>query len=77
MPLVKLTLQGVQPLKLKKDEDLRLEMIGGCAAHTLGTATVQIGIAGGSYEQEVVVSANRKNSNRIEVTDKYLGLMCL
>ncbi len=42
------TLQAVQPLKLKKDEDLRLEVIGGGAAPTLCTATVQIGIAGGS-----------------------------
>ncbi len=32
-------------------------------APTLGTATVQIGIAVGSYEQEVVVSANRENPN--------------
>ncbi len=39
------TLQAVQPLKLKKDEDLHLEVIGGGAAPTLGTATVQIGIA--------------------------------
>ncbi len=55
----------VQSLKLKTDEDLRLEVIGGGAAPTLGTATVQIGIAGGSYEQEVVVSANRENPNCI------------
>ncbi len=36
------TLQAVQPLKLKTDEDLQLEVIGGGAAPTLGTATVQI-----------------------------------
>ena len=54
-------LHAVQPLKLKTDEDLRLEVIGGGAAPTLGTATVQIGIAGGTYEQEVIVSANRES----------------
>ncbi len=48
-PLYK-TLHAVQPLRLKKDEDLRLEVIGGGAAPTLGTATVQTGIAGGSYK---------------------------
>ncbi len=37
------TLQAVQPLKVKQDEDLRLEVIGGSAAPTLGMATVQIG----------------------------------
>ena len=52
------TLQAVQPLELKTDKYLRLEVIGGGAAPTLGTATVWIGIAGGTYEQEVVVSAN-------------------
>ncbi len=41
------TLHAVKPLKLNTDEDLRLEVIGGGAAPTLGTATVQIGIAGG------------------------------
>ncbi len=40
------TLQAVQPLKVKQDEDLRLEVIGGGAAPTLGTATVQVGIGG-------------------------------
>ena len=44
------TLQAVQSLKVKQDEDLHLEVIGGGAAPTLGTATVQIGIVGGSYE---------------------------
>ncbi len=54
------TLQAVQPLKVKQDKDLPLEVIGGGAAPTLGTATVQVGIAGGSYKQEVI-SANREN----------------
>ncbi len=52
------TLQAVQPLKVKQDEDLRLEIIGGGTALTLGTSTVQIGIALDSYEQGVVISAN-------------------
>ncbi len=65
------TLQAVQPLKLKTDEDLRLEVIGGGAAPTLGTATVQIGIARGTYEQEVVVSANRENPNCILGSDFF------
>ncbi len=34
------TLHAVQPLKLKPDEDLWLEVIGGGAAPTLGTTTV-------------------------------------
>ncbi len=55
------TLHAVQPLKLKTDEDLHLEVIGAGAAPTLGTATVRIGITGGIYEQEVVLSANREN----------------
>ncbi len=64
------TLQVVQPLKLKKkDEDLRLKVIEGGAAPTLGTATVQIGISGGFYDQEVVVSANRENPNCILGSD--------
>ncbi len=58
-------LHAVTPLKVKTDEDLQLEVIGGGAAPKLGTATVQIGIAGGTYEQEVVVSANRENPNCI------------
>ncbi len=65
------TLHAVTPLKLKTDEDLRLEVIGGGAAPTLGTATVQIGIAGGTYEQEVVVSANRENPNCILGSDFF------
>ncbi len=69
------TLHAVQPLKLKKDEDLRLEVIGG-AAPTLGTATVQIGIAGGSYEQEVVVSANQENPNCILDSDFFFQHDC-
>ena len=36
------TLQDVQPLKLKRDEDLRLKVIGGGAAPTLGTTTVRL-----------------------------------
>ena len=64
-------LQAVQPLKLKTDEDLRLEVIREGAAPTLGTATVQIGIAGGSYVQEVVVSANRENPNCILGSDFF------
>ncbi len=31
-----------RPLKVKQDEHLRLEVIGGGASHTLRTATVQI-----------------------------------
>ncbi len=65
------TLQAVQPLKLKKDGDLHLEVIGGGAAPTLGTAKVQIGITGGSYEQELVVSANRENPNCILGSDFF------
>ncbi len=59
------TLQAAQPLKVRQDEDLRLEVIGGGAAPTLCTATVQIGIAGGSYEHEIVISAKRENPNCI------------
>ncbi len=47
-----------RPLKVKQNEDLRLKVIGGDTAPTLGTATIQIGIAGGSYENEIVISAN-------------------
>ncbi len=52
------TLQAAQPMKVRQDENLRLEVIGGGAAPTLGTATVHIRIAGGSYEHEIVISAN-------------------
>ncbi len=69
-------LHAVQPLKLKKDEDLRLEVIGGGAGPTLGTATVQIGITGGSYEQEVVVSVNRENPNCILGSDFFYQHDC-
>ncbi len=55
------TLQATQPLKVKQDEDLRLEVIGGGAAPTLDTVTVQIGLVGGSYEHEIVISTNREN----------------
>ncbi len=57
LPLYK-TLHAIQPLNSRQ---LRLEVIGGGTAPTLGTATVQIGIAGGTYEQEVIVSANRES----------------
>ncbi len=70
------TLQVVQPLKLKKDGDLRLQVIVGGAAPTLGTATVQMGIAGGTYEQEVVVSANRENRNCILGSDFFCQHDC-
>ncbi len=50
---------------MRQDENLRLEVIGGGAAPTLGTATVQIGIAGGSFEHMLVISANRENPNCI------------
>ncbi len=70
------TLHAVTPLKLKTDEDLRLEVIGGGAAPTLGTATVQIGILGGTYEQEVVVSANRENPNCILGSDFFCQHDC-
>ncbi len=70
------TLHAVTPLKLKTDEDLRLEVIGGGAAPTLGTATVRIGIAGGTYEQEVVVSANRENPNCILGCDFFCQHDC-
>ncbi len=69
-PLYEL-LQAAQPLKVRKDENLRLEVIGGGAAPTLGTATVQIGIAGGSYEHEIVISANRENPNCILGSDFF------
>ncbi len=44
-------------------------VIGGSAAPTLGTATIQIGIAGGSYEHEIVISVNRENPNCILGSD--------
>ncbi len=70
------TLQAVQPLKVKQDENLHLEVIGGGAAPTLGKATVQTGIAGGSYEQEVVISANRENPNCIMGFDFFCQHDC-
>ncbi len=69
-PLYEL-LQAAQPLKVRQDEDLRLGVIGGGAAPTLGTATVQIWIAGGSYEHEIVISANRENPNCILGSDFF------
>ncbi len=65
------TLHAVQPLKLKTDEDLRLEVIGGGAAPMFCTATVQVRIAGGTYEQEVIVSANQENPNCILGSDFF------
>ncbi len=65
------TLQAARPLKVRQDENLRLEGIGGGAAPMLGTATVQIGIAGGSYEHEIVISANRENHNCILGSDFF------
>ncbi len=70
------TLHAVTPLKLKTDESLWLEVIGGGAAPTLGTATVQIEIAGGTYEQEVVISANRENPNCILGSDFFCQHDC-
>ena len=58
-------LQAASPLKVKQDEDLHLKVIGGCAAPTLGTTTVQIGIAGGHYKHEIVISTNRETPNCI------------
>ncbi len=70
------TLQAVQPLQVKQDEDLHLEVIGGDTAPTLGTATVQIVIVRGSYEQEVVISANRENPNCILGSDFFCQHDC-
>ncbi len=69
-------LQAAQPLKVRKVENLRLEVIGGSTAPTLGTATVQIGIAGGSYEHEIVISANRENLNCILGSDFFCQHDC-
>ncbi len=74
-PLYEL-LQAAQPLKVRQDENLRLEVIGGGAAPTLGTATVQIGIPGGSYEHEIVISANRENPNCILGSDFFCQQDC-
>ncbi len=74
-PLYEL-LQAAQPLKVRQDENLRLEVIGGGAAPTLGTATVQIGIAGGTYEHEIVISANRENPNCILGSDLFCQHDC-
>ncbi len=74
-PLYEL-LQAAQPLKVRQDENLRLEVIGGGAAPTLGTATVQIGIAGGSYKHEIVISANRENPNCILGSDFFCQHDC-
>ncbi len=74
-PLYEL-LQAAQPLKVRQDENLRLEVIGGGASPTLGTATVQNGIAGGSYEHEIVISANRENPNCILGSDFFCQHDC-
>ena len=42
----------------------------------LGTATVQIGIAGGSYEHEIVIIANRENPNCILGSDFFCQHDC-
>ncbi len=68
--------RGYLRQKVKQDEDLCLEVIGGGAALTLGTATVQLGIAGGSHEQEVVISANRENPNCILGSDFFCQHDC-
>ncbi len=39
------TLQTANPLKVKQDEELHLEVVGGGANPTLGTANVQIVIS--------------------------------
>ncbi len=51
-------------------------MIGGGAAPTLGTATLQIGIVGGSYEHEIVISANRENPNCILGSNLFCQHVC-
>ncbi len=70
------TLQAARPLNVKQDEDLRLEVIGGVAAPTLGTATVQVRVAGDSYGHEIVISANRENSNCILGSDFFCQHKC-
>ncbi len=62
---------AARPLKVQQDEDLHPEVIEGGTAPTLGTATVQIGIVGGSYEHEIVISANRENPNCILGSDFF------
>ncbi len=65
------TLQAARPLKVKQDEDLRLEVIRGGAASTLGMATVQIRIVRCSYEHEIIISANREKPNCILGSDFF------
>ncbi len=74
-PLYEL-LQAAQLLKVRQDKNLRLEVIGGGTAPTLGTATVQIGIAGGSYKHGIVISANRENPNCILGSDFFCQHDC-
>ncbi len=59
------TLEATKPIKVKQDEALCLEVIGGGAAPTLGTSNVQIGIAGGQCDHEIVISANKENPDCI------------
>ncbi len=65
------TLQAVKPLKVKQDEELHLEVIRGSTAPTLGTANVQIGIAGCRYDHEKVIGANKENRNCILGSDFF------
>ncbi len=74
-PLYEL-LQAAQPLKVRQDESLCLEVIGEGAAPMLDTANVEIGIAGGSYEHEIVISASRENPNCILGSDFFCQHDC-
>ncbi len=48
---------------------MQLEVIGGGAVPILGTENVQISIAGGRYDYEIVISANKENPNCILGSD--------
>ncbi len=61
---------------MRQEEHLRLEVIGGGAAPALGTATVQIGIAGGSYKHDIVISGKRENPNCILGSDSFCQHDC-
>ncbi len=65
------TLQAAKPLKVKQDKELHLEVILGGAVPALGTANVQIGIAGGQHDYETVISANKENPNCIFCSDFF------
>ncbi len=69
-------LHAATPLKVKQDEDLRLKIIGGGAAPMVVMATIQIGIAGGQYKHEIVISANRENPNCILGSDFFCQHDC-